>query len=106
MDRDPRRMEHWSSGTSMTSGVGIGDDHDEEQISDMNEMMTQDCIEWDEGRHNNVDLRKLADPNFQTPHGTHPTLLMSTTESRDLSTADHRAIHSGRLANGVLTSTV
>jgi DNA replication factor Dna2 len=40
------------------------------------ESMTQDCVEWDEGRHN-VDLRKLADPNFQTPlnglnHHRHP----------------------------------
>jgi DNA replication factor Dna2 len=40
----------------------------------LTESMTQDCIEWDEGR-NNVDLRKLADPNFQTPS----TVLFGTT---------------------------
>ena len=103
MDRDPRRREHWSTGTSMTSGVGIGEDHDEEQIQDMNEMMTQDCIEWDEGRHNNVDLRKLADPNFQTPHGTHPTLLMPTTDEE--TAGSPRGSSSSRLLRPTITTT-
>jgi DNA replication ATP-dependent helicase Dna2 len=30
--------------------------------------LTQDCILWDETKHN-IDLRKLADPSFQTPSG-------------------------------------
>jgi DNA replication factor Dna2 len=45
---------------SAAGGGGYGDDAYD------GECMTQDCVEWDESRHN-LDPRKLADPTFQTP---------------------------------------
>jgi DNA replication factor Dna2 len=48
---------------------------------DHNESMTQDCIEWDESKHN-VDLRKLADPTFQTPNLGDETPVHSATHNR------------------------
>lgn len=45
---------------------------DENRRSDSpSESMTQDCIEWDESKQYTVDLRKLADPTFQTPRDKH-----------------------------------
>ena len=71
--------EHWMNGSADDDPTGTTNNQ-KKHASDMHDMMTQDCIEWDEGRHN-IDLRKLADPNFQTPlviYGTHPTLLPTT----------------------------
>ena len=69
-------------------------DNDERKLaSNMHELMTQDCIEWDEGRHN-IDLRKLADPNFQTPsalYGSHQTVLPTTDEDTAASISPKRS---------------
>lgn len=49
---------------SRKSSPGEGSEHNSEN-SVNRPTLTQDCIVWDES--NNVDLRRLASPNFETP---------------------------------------
>lgn len=72
--------EAWPAKSEATFSYEVGakllnlrsgnDNEDEDDIMRSShayhESMTQDCIEWDESKHN-VDLRKLADPTFETP---------------------------------------